>query len=324
MAETPQDIGNSLLDTADDGKQLDRPRARVWSSDRENKHKAHAVRQAAALLLMPAPVRSLADELDRLSALGPYFFALNTGVRFELMDDPRADHLRATLMKFNMPMNAASKAIRFSFVSARCFYIHNSDEVALTKEGPGTITKEMVTKLLEPNFQAEIIRYAIDAATAAAKAAKIIREKVIPCLPRLEEDLEEYVDDYESRVTAIEERQKSWVPSVVQDVLWGSIASTPWSLKEVQELPNGISEANNLLRQLPAFLDNLELHFQRLSELDSQQILDLGYTNVNDLTRLYQDRLLCNRALGHMVDSWFSAISAFSVGTMTTKPKLSA
>jgi len=246
------------------------------------------------------------------------------GVRIELMDDPHADQLRATLMKFNAPMNAASEEIRSSFIDARHFYIHDLDELVPTKEGPGAITKEMVAKLLQPDFRAKIVRYAIKAAARAAKAAKIIREKVIPFLTQLEEDLEDYVDDYELRNMAIEERQKSWIPSVAQDVLWGSIVSTPWSLKEVQELPKGVSEASNLLRQLPAFLDNLELHFRRLSELDNRQIFDLGYTSVSDLTRLYQDRLLCNQTLAHMTNSWFSAISAFSVGTMKTKPKLSA
>jgi hypothetical protein len=272
---------------------------------------------------MPAPVRSLADELDRLSFLGPHFYALNIGVRVDLMDDPHADHLRATLKKFNTPMSSASREMRLSFSSARHFYIHNSSELTPTKEGPGTITKEMASKLLEPHFQAKIVRCAIDAATRAAKAAKIIREKVIPFLPQLEEDLEDYVEDYEWRVTAIEERQKSWLPSVVQNVLWGSIASTPWGLKEVQKLLTGVSEGSNLLRQLPAFLDNLELHCQRLSELDDQKIFDLGYTNVNDLTRLYRDRLLCNQALAHMTNSWFSAMSAFSIGTMEKIPKLS-
>jgi hypothetical protein len=264
---------------------------------------------------MPAPVRSLADELDRLSFLGPHFYTLNTGVRYELVDDPHADDLRTTVKKFSILMDAVMEEMRDSFHSARRFYIHNSSERIPTKEGPGAITKEMVSKLLEPYFQANMVKYANDAATRAAKAAKIIREKVIPFMPELEEDLEDYVEDYESRVTAIQERQKSWVPSVVQDVLWGSIVSTPWSLEEVQKLPKCVSEANNLLRQLPAFLDNLELHFRRLSELDSKQISDLGYTNINELTRLYKDRLLCNQVLAHMRNSWFSAIfRAFSIG----------
>jgi hypothetical protein len=268
---------------------------------------------------MPAPVRSLANELDRLSVLGPHFYTLNMGVRYELVDDPHAGDLRATVKKFNMPMDAATEEMQLSFISAQRFYIHNSSELIPTEEGPGAITKEMVSKLLEPDFQANLVISAIEAATRAAKAAKIIREKVIPFMPQLEEDLEDYVEDYESRVMAIQERQKSWVPSVVQDVLWGSIVSTPWSLEEVQKLPRSVSEANNLLRQLPAFLDNLELHCRRLSELDSQQIFDQGYTNVNDLTRLYKDRLLCNQALDHMGNSWFSAIRAFSIGAKIPK-----
>lgn len=263
---------------------------------------------------------SLKKDLDRISALGPPFYALNMGIRVDLLSDMNASQLRTTLMKFNTPMKAASEEMREAFISGRHFYIHNLDQLIPTQNQPGPATKEQVNKLLEPDFQGKIIKRARDAAAQAAKASKIIREEVLPVLPQLEYDLQNYVDNYLSRVSMTEDRQKSWVPMFMQNLLAGSISPTPWETEKVRELPQLLSTGSILLRKLPAFLDNFQLHFRRLSELQTQQISDLGYRTFDDLTRLYEDRLKCNRVLAAMDNSWYSAVKAFGAGVMKWMP----
>ena len=46
--------------------------------------------------------------------------------------------------------------------------------------------------------------------------------------------------------------------------------------------------------QLPAFLDNLELHYRRLGEVDSQQLLEYGYPIAKDFACFFQDRTLAS------------------------------
>jgi hypothetical protein len=52
-------------------------------------------------------------------------------------------------------------------------------------------------------------------------ASQLIREKALPLLPDLTEMLCAYVDEYSTRTYLMEERAKSWIPSLAQDMIWG-------------------------------------------------------------------------------------------------------
>ncbi|KIM20074.1 hypothetical protein M408DRAFT_334148 [Serendipita vermifera MAFF 305830] len=236
----------------------------------------------------------------------------------ELRDDSHANQLRATLMNINEPMDSVSDKLTLALVKAHNFYAHKWK--ATSAGGTTHVTKELASKLLEPEFQASAIKKAREAATQAAEAAKVVREDVIPLLPRLEADLENYLLDYTDRTTAIEERRRSWIPSFFLNLIWGTVDPTPWHLNEVQGLQHRLSAANYQLRRLPAFFDNLELHFKRLSELSSEKLPGLGYTTSDDLVRLYQDRIKCDQILRHMDNSWYSAGRAFAFGALKNLP----
>ncbi|KIM28954.1 hypothetical protein M408DRAFT_329005 [Serendipita vermifera MAFF 305830] len=156
-----------------------------------------------------------------------------------------------------------------------------------------------------------VLDHARTAADQAAKAAKIIREEVMPVLPQLEHDLEDYVESYLARVSMNKQRQESLVPLIIQNALFGTIAPTPWSEEQVKDLPGHLRLGKDLFNQLPAFLDNFEVHCRRLLGIQPKQLADLGYVTFDDAARLYQDRLKCNQALAHMGLSWFTSIHAF-------------
>jgi hypothetical protein len=267
--------------------------------------------------MTPAPVESFKNEMVALSELGNHYYAINIGVRLDLQNDQHADQLRATLMNINVPMDSVSEKLIYAFARAHHVYGHKWEREASDISTTG-ITKEMVAKLLEPDFQAEAIRQAREVATLAAEAAKIVREDVIPLLSQVESDLDNYVVDYSDRFALKESRRQSWIPAFLFNLFWGAIDQTPWTLDKVQKLPQQMSSANVLIRRLPAFLDNLELHFRRLSEIQSQQLSDLGYTTAGDLNRLYQDRIICDDLICQLEFSWHSPARAFQFGVHDT------
>jgi hypothetical protein len=266
------------------------------------------------LLLTPAPLECLNDELDQISLLGPHFYVIAGDISFDLRKDRRADKLMAALNNFCLLMYSASEEIHDTFRLAYNFYLHSPEERRGPHYNPGPITEARVAKLLEPEFQAKALVYARKTASQAAKASKALREHALPLVPQLEQELDSYVTDCVARSSLIDERKKSRIPSVLQDAIWGVIEPPPRTQSGIKTYTSHLSIAMRMLHKLPAFLDNLELHFQRLSEVDSQQILEYGYTTPNDLTRLFKDRLLCQRAVEQMRMSWFSPSRAISLG----------
>jgi hypothetical protein len=269
-------------------------------------------------LLTTAPVETLSDEIIPISALAPHFFELNMGIRLELKADLHADRLRTTLMKFNLYMDSAAEQLAIAFADARVFYAHTHEEIIPPQDGYGQPTKEMVARLLEPKFQEGAAKRPRGVAEQVANAANMVR-KVLPLLPQIKAELEEYAADYLARVSMRERRSKSWTRSFFDNIFGDPIAPTPWKLEEVSALPQHLSEGTDLLNLLPAFLDNMELHFRRLSEIQSEQVFDLGYTT-EDLTRLYQDRLTCINIFHTMGRKWTPVISAFPSPTKKTLP----
>jgi len=268
--------------------------------------------QAAALLMTPAPIESFKNEMVVLSELGNHYYAINIGVRLDLQDDRHADQLRATLMNINVPMTSVSEKLIYAFARAHHVYGHKWERES--SDIITSVTKEMVAKLLEPSFQAESIKQAREVARLGAEAAKLVREDVIPLLSQVENDLDGYVVNYSDRFALKESCRQSWIPAFLFNLFWGVADPTPWTLDKVQRLPQQISSANILIRRLPAFLDNLELHFRRLSEIQSQQLSDLGYTTTGDLNRLYRDRIICDDLIRHLEFSWSSPARAFQFG----------
>ena len=248
--------------------------------------------------------------------MGPHLYAIIMGVRLHLEEDSHADQLRATLMQFNTPMDSASLGITSCFTAGVIFY--QNEEERRIEQRP--ITQEMVGRLLRPDFQARRISLARRGMSKAAAAAKTIREEVLPLLSQVQKDLEDYVSDYIARDALKRERKRSWVPSLLQNAIEGEIDPTPWEIGEVKQFPQRFAIASDLLRRLPSFLDNVELHFRRLIELNGEQIHEYGYTTFDNLVRLYQDRLLCSFIFSEMRLSWVSADKAFGAGALKEVP----
>ena len=239
------------------------------------------------------------------------------GIRYWLRADPHADRLRTTLIKLNLHMKSAAEQLRIALINSRIFYAHNEEEITSPQDGHGQLTKEMVATLLEPKFQEDSAKRARAVAEQVANAAKIVR-KILPLLPQIKTELEKYVADYLDRVSTRKLRNQSRIRSFFDDIFGDPVAPTLWKPEEVSALPEHLSEGSNLLNLLPAFLDNMELHFRRMSEIQSEQVFDLGYKTPEDLIRLYQDRLTCINVFHNMGRKWTPVALAFPSPTKKT------
>ena len=216
--------------------------------------------QAAALLLTTVPVETLNDEVIRISALAPHFFALNFGILHQLKADSHANQLRTTLEKFNDYIDTATEQMRIAFIMAANFYAHKKGE-AIARDGFGELTKERVATLLEPKFQEDAVKRARSVAEQVANAANMVR-KVLPLLPQIKAELDEYATIYLERVSTRERRKGSWVCWFMDSVFGDPVAPTPVQPARVSALPQHLSDGANLIALLPEFLDHMEVHFR--------------------------------------------------------------
>lgn len=136
---------------------------------------------------------------------------------------------------------------------------------------------------------------------------------MLPRRPDIEEALRKYVDEYDYRHYTMQERSQSWIPSFLQDIIWGANDPTTWNISEVTVLPHDFNEGAKNLKKLPELLDRTQAHFKQLGELDMNRVDSLGYSTIQDLHRLYRDRLRCHSLLRIMDDGWDPAVLAFPV-----------
>jgi len=271
-------------------------------------------------LLSPEPIAAIHEEYVRLAILGGHFSFINTTVYIFLIDDHHAEKVRAAFFPFNQYMDHAIDDIKKALSLAREFYVNEKwelDPVPTKFEDPALV-------LLDPEFQAGLIDYASRAVSKFSAASQLIREKASPLLPDLADMLCAYVDEYATRARVMEEREKSWIPSLAQDMIWGRSDISTWNVSEVTALPEDIRSRAALLQKLPALLDTLSNHFLRLSEIKQKDISEMGYSSLDDLRTLLADRTTCFNMLLEIGIMLSESSKAFGKVKFAYPPKASA
>jgi hypothetical protein len=230
-----------------------------------------------------------------------------------LKRDPNAAALRGFLVAFNAQMRKVTSHLDSAVSSARFYYTHNHEEFAGRDLVP-EITEAHVQKLLDPNFQGYAIRYARGASLEFQAAAKALRENALPHLPSLSKELDSFVGDFCDRYHKLQERATSWVPSILWDIAQGSVSPTTLNIAEVELLPQDIRTVGALLDQFPPLLDEMSIHFLRLSELTPAELESNGYSTMTDLKHLYSTRMECAKLLREIDNSTDSMSLAFVTG----------
>jgi len=190
-----------------------------------------------------------------------------------------------------------------ALTNGRSFYVHDDAE--------SIIDNEKAQRLLDPKFQSRAKERAAYAAMKLECAHQLLVQEVLPRLPDIGKALKEYVDEYSHRHRIMLERSRSWIPSGLQDIIMGVNDPTTHNISEVIVLPDDFDAGAENLKKLPEFVSRMQAHFKQLSELDMNQVGSLGYTTIQDLHRLYRDRLQCYSLLGIMRDQWDPALLSF-------------
>jgi hypothetical protein len=258
------------------------------------------------------PVLDFQHELVPISTLAYNFNIINSTIRIFLSEDKHANELRALLEPFNQHAFRAAGNLGSGIMRGRWFYVHDDTELK-DSNIPDIITDEKAQILLDPEFQRNAREFAMGAAALLESASQLLVREVLPRLPGIEKSLKEYVDEYNYRHYTMQERDQSWIPSVLQDIMWGTNDPTTWNISEVRELPDDFDTGAKNLKKLPELLDRMRAHFKQLSELELDQVGSLGHSTIHDLHRLYRDRLQCQALLGIMWDRWDATTHAFPV-----------
>ncbi|KAG8810711.1 hypothetical protein FRB91_001563 [Serendipita sp. 411] len=261
-------------------------------------------------LLTPAPIQSLYEEFNLLVPLGNHFGFIGSTVFTYLREDTHAETLRKTLATFNEHGTDMVSEIGEGFIRSRSFYSHRHEEYS-GKDIPVNITDEHARKLMDPMFQKRSKSDAQMAAKLWGNAAKILRTRVLPGLPRLQQELDAYIQDYCTRHHIIEEREQSILPYFMQDWLWGAIEPVRWNREEVELLPSDCETGGKLLRRLVGFLDRMEAHFLRLSQLELSELATSSFSSLSSLRDLYSNRVACIVILNRMDDMYAPMEKAF-------------
>jgi hypothetical protein len=247
-----------------------------------------------------------------ISTLAYNFNIINSTIRIFLSEDQHANELRALLEPFNQHAFRAAGNLGSGIMRGRWFYVHDDAELK-DSTIPDIITNEKAQILLDSESQRNARKFAMEAAAQLESASRLLVREVLPHLPGIEKSLKEYVDEYNYRHYTMQERSQSWIPSALQDIIWGTNDPTTWNILEVSVLPEDFDAGAKNLRKLPELLDRMQAHFKQLGELDMSQVGSLGYSTIHDLHRLYQDRLQCHSLLRIMYDRWDATTLAFPV-----------
>ncbi|PVF91928.1 hypothetical protein CPB86DRAFT_259664 [Serendipita vermifera] len=247
-------------------------------------------------LATSAPVQSLHDRLLELSDIGPNFMAIHLTLRIHSMmkEDECANVLRSRLLGFGWYMEAAMYKVLFAMPNAIEYY---RDTIPRTKRGnpKNTLPKKVVPAAFRKNIQTSYMEECAQEAIAALEEAIVIlKDHALPLLPKIERELNSYVDTYKERYHITQKRSQSWVPSALQDLMWGSIEPATKDPSQVEVLSERLDRGITRLQRLPQFLGDLKEHFQRLAILTRTEYEVLGYLSTEGIARLYVERRRCS------------------------------
>lgn len=182
-----------------------------------------------------------------------------------------------------------------------------------TKKRDPSHPKEPALIFLDAEFQAGLIDYAHQASSHFGTAAQIIREKVLPLFPDLTDKLGTFIDECSTQKRITETREKSWIPSLVQDLVWGKDDKITWNISDLEALLEDIRVGETFLHKLPVMLESLSAHFLQLSKLKGRDLDAMGYASLDALRSLLKDRTTCLNLFHGMTHIWMSSAEVFGI-----------
>jgi hypothetical protein len=263
------------------------------------------------LLLTAAPVQALQREAEFISNSRHHLDVLNTMLFHLIGEDRHAVTLRATLGRFNHAFFSVVYQMDDIVADIRSFYsVDEQDFSGQSLDQP--ISRERINALLDPAYQNRSLDTAEAIVSRCEKSLKIFREDLAPLFPVVADELNSFVEEYIDRDQQMQARAMLWLPGLFLDYLWGPLDPPKRDVADIEPLPNEFASIRRILEKLPAFLQNIQSHFLRISEVAKAGIDSLGYKTFADLEKLYQDRLECGQYARMMQRHWGKLVATFS------------
>lgn len=219
-------------------------------------------------------------------------------------------------------MHISVASIERALAAAGSFYSTEPEEYRHGSLGRQA-TQEDATKLFDPSYQTRILAHATEVVhecEVASIHARSARAKLVLA----SQHFTAYIQMHQERNEISQKRSESILPMFVydiQDFLWGKTDLTPLTAEQVQELATSFVEGTAFFssgdkNSLLQFIDNLQAHFQQFRQIATtpEGLLTLGYSNLEDYKRLYQERLQCIDIIAHMQNDWLRVTRPFVYG----------
>jgi hypothetical protein len=250
-------------------------------------------------LVTPTPVQNLYNLFGELVLLHRYFMAIDRMSFLDLERDKCANRLRSFLFPFNESMQIVLREMGSALRFARDYYTDNREELG----GDDLInvqTEQDVQMFLDGISRRNQIDYSSLLLDSLEEAIPVLKDQALPLLPEIERELKEFVKNYQERHDATQKRAQSWVPSAVQNLVWGSLEPTTRDISKIKDLPEQLENGIRYLKKLPKFLEDLKDHLQRMTSLTRADYENLGYSSIEGFKRLYANRVQCSSLLSRM------------------------
>lgn len=248
-----------------------------------------------------APVQSLHDQFLKFLNIAPTFRIIHFTLNESLKEDECANKLRSRLLDFEWYMEAVTCKMLSAMRNAKEYYC---DTITETETGLLKITfpKEIIPSTFRESIQTIWMEECAQGTIAALEEAiPILTDHALPLLPEIERELKAYIDAYKERYYMTQKRAQSWVPSALQDLMWGSIEPATEDPSQIEILPERLYSTVTQLERLPKFLEELRDHFKRLAILTRTEYESLGYFSTEAIARLYAERSRCLSLFMEMV-----------------------
>jgi hypothetical protein len=251
-------------------------------------------------LVTSAPVQNLYDSYFELIFFYGHFMDIASVLK-DLKTDESANRLRNLFMPFDESMLTVVREMDNALSRAGRYY--TGDREKLGNDLINVKTEQDVQLILDEITRGRQIYYGSFLLEPLEEAIPMLKDLALPLLPEIEIELKDFVERYRERYEATQQRAQSWVPTAVQNLVWGSLEPTTEDISKIEALPEHLEDGIRYLQKLPKFLEDLKDHLQRMMSLSRTDYETLGYSSIEGLKRLYANRAQCSSLFRGMSNS---------------------
>jgi hypothetical protein len=263
-------------------------------------------------LVTSTPVQNLDNLYSELTLFHRHFMYIDSVLR-DLKKDKCANRLQSLFMPFNESMDTVLCEMHYTLRRAGRYYADDHERLG-GQDLINVKTEQDVRLLLDEITRGKQIYHGSFLLKSLEEAIPMLKDLALPSLPEIEMELKDFVERYRERYDATQQSAQSWVPTAVQNLVWGSFEPTTEDISKIEALPEHFENVTRYLQKIPKFLEDLRDHLQRMMSLSRTDYETLGYSSVEGFKRLYANRAQCSYLFRGMSNSAGNLVLPFIWG----------